>query len=89
MDVRKESEYLSERLTDAFNLPLSDLNSKINTIDKHTTYHIHCAGGYRSVMFISILKARGFENLIDVAGGFKAIAETSASKTEYVCPSTL
>jgi hypothetical protein len=37
----------------------------------------------------SILKARGFHNLVEVAGGFKAIAETSVPKTTFVCPSTL
>jgi rhodanese-related sulfurtransferase len=38
----------------------------------------------------SILKARGFDKLIDVAGGFKAIKETGKVKvSDYVCPTTL
>ena len=52
-------------------------------------YYIHCAGGYRSMITASILKSRGFEKLIDVAGGFNAIKETGISVTAYVCPSTL
>jgi hypothetical protein len=36
----------------------------------------------------SILKARGWENFADVKGGFKAIAETSVPKTNFVCQST-
>jgi hypothetical protein len=42
------------------------------------------------MIFISILKARGFENLIDVDGGFKAIKDSNLFKvTDYVCPTTL
>jgi len=37
----------------------------------------------------SILRARGWDNLIDVDGGFKAIAATEVPRTDYVCPSTL
>jgi hypothetical protein len=42
------------------------------------------------MIFISTLKARGFDKLIDVKGGFKAIREAgSLPVSEYVCPSTL
>ena len=61
----------------------------MNTIDKNQTYYIHCAGGYRSVIAASILKARGFNNLIDIAGGFGAIKNTALPTTNFVCPSTL
>ena len=89
VDARKKSEFLSEHLIDSENVPLGDLNDLMGGVDKNKSYHVHCAGGYRSVIFISILKARGFENFIDIAGGFKAISETNVPKTEYVCPSTL
>ena len=89
LDVRKKSEFLSEHVIDTYNLPLDNLNSNMNELNKETTYHVHCAGGYRSVIFISILKSRGFDKLVDIAGGFNAINETSVAKTEYVCPSTL
>ena len=56
---------------------------------KEKTFFVHCAGGYRSVIACSILKARGTHNLVDIQGGFKAILETSIPKTDYVCPSTL
>jgi len=52
-------------------------------------YYVHCAGGYRSVIAASILKARGFNNLIDIAGGFGAIKTSDLPITEFVCPSTL
>lgn len=90
VDVRKKSEFDSEHIIDAENLPLDFINQNFTSIDKNKTHYIHCAGGYRSMIFISILKARGYNNLINVAGGFKSIKEQGKFQiTEYVCPSTL
>ena len=87
LDVRKNSEYLSEHVLDAENAPLDYLNDSMLKINKDKTYYVHCAGGYRSMIFNSALRARGFDNLIDVAGGFKAIKESEKFKvSDYVCP---
>ena len=89
LDIRKASEYMSEHIADAENLPLDEINTNMASIEKVDTYYIHCAGGYRSMIFNSLMRARGYVNLIDVKGGFKAIKETGAFKiTDYVCPST-
>ncbi|MNF09316.1 hypothetical protein D3C80_2099510 [compost metagenome] len=59
-------------------------------IDKDKIYFVHCAGGYRSMIFNSILRARGFDNLIDIQGGFKAIQESEKLETSsYICPSKM
>jgi hydroxyacylglutathione hydrolase len=89
LDVRKPNEYKSEHVIDATNFPLDNINDNIEVLDRDKTYHIHCAGGYRSMITSSILKARGFHNLVEIAGGFEAIAETAVPKTSFVCPSTL
>ena len=90
IDVRKQSEYLSEHVVDVINAPLDTVNDQIISMDKKQTYYLHCASGYRSMIFASILKARGFDNLVDIQGGFKAIKETGLFPlTEYVCPTTL
>lgn len=89
LDVRKPNEHKSEHVIDATNFPLDDINDNIEVLDRDKTYHIHCAGGYRSMITSSILKARGFHNLVDIAGGFEAITETTVPKTAFVCPSTL
>lgn len=89
LDVRKLNEHTSEHVLTAKNFPLDYINDWVQELDKDQQYYIHCAGGYRSMITTSILKARGFENLIDVAGGFKAIATTNAPKSAFVCPSTL
>lgn len=90
LDVRKASEFGSEHIINAQNAPLDFINESMASIDKDKTYFVHCAGGYRSMIFISILKARGFDHLIDVKGGFKEIKESGKFNiTEYVCPTTL
>lgn len=89
LDVRKPNEYQSEHIVVATNFPLDDINANIEDLDRDQTYHIHCAGGYRSMITSSILKARGFHNLVEIAGGFKAISDTAIAKTAFVCPSTL
>jgi rhodanese-related sulfurtransferase len=90
LDVRKKSEYLSEHIVNVENTPLDFINDAMTQIDKDKTYYVHCAGGYRSMIFSSILRARGFDKLIDVKGGYKAIKDSGKFKlTDYVCPTTL
>jgi len=88
-DVRKESEYVSEKVIDANNTPLSFINNHLSEFPSEENFYVHCAGGYRSVIAASILKSRGIHNLIDVKGGFKAMKEAGVSVTDYVCPTTL
>jgi len=88
-DVRKPGEYLSEHALIAENTPLDYLNGHISQFPDKKPFYVHCAGGYRSVIAASILKARGFHNVIDILGGFDAIKNSSIEKTAYVCPSTL
>jgi glyoxylase-like metal-dependent hydrolase (beta-lactamase superfamily II)/rhodanese-related sulfurtransferase len=90
IDVRKNSEYLSEHVVEAENAPLDFINDSMLKINKDKTYFVHCAGGYRSMIFNSTLRARGYDNLIDVKGGFKEIKESGKfALTEYICPTTL
>lgn len=90
LDVRKQSEYDSEHVVDAENAPLDFINESMLKVDKNKKYYVNCASGYRSMVFISTLRARGYDNLVDVAGGFKAIKESGKFKiSDYVCPTTL
>lgn len=89
-DVRKNSEYTSEHILEVENAPLDTINASMLQMPKDKTAYIHCAGGYRSMIFASILRARGYDNLVDVVGGFKAIKGSERFKvTDYVCPTTL
>ncbi|QXV66855.1 MBL fold metallo-hydrolase [Mucilaginibacter sp. 21P] len=90
LDVRKESEFTAEHLLDAENFPLDHINDHLAKLDRKKTYYVHCAGGYRSMIFNSMLRARGFEDLVDVKGGFKALKGSGGFEiSNYVCPSTL
>ncbi len=90
IDVRKPGEFAAEHVKDASSMPLDFFNDYMGDLDKEKTYFVHCQGGYRSMIAASILKARGFEHVIDVQGGFKAIQATGKFElTDYVCPNTL
>ncbi len=84
LDVRRESEYNAQHIKGAQNFPLDFINKNMNELDRSQEYYLHCAGGYRSMITASILKARGFEKLINIKSGFKALQETSLPMTEYV-----
>jgi hydroxyacylglutathione hydrolase len=88
-DVRKPGEYESGHITDVENTPLDDVNQSMLAIPKDKTTYIHCAGGYRSMIFASILRARGYDNIIDVVGGYKAIKDSDKyDLSEVVCSKT-
>ena len=88
-DVRKESEFAAEHVEDAVLTPLDFLNDHLAEFPEEETFYVHCAGGYRSMIAASILKSRGIHNLVDIAGGFKAIKEVGIPVTDFVCPTTL
>lgn len=88
-DVRKPGEYAAEHILDVPSTPLDFINDHLSEFPKEETFYVHCAGGYRSMIAASILKSRGYHNVIDVLGGFSAIKKTEIKTTNYVCPSTL
>jgi hydroxyacylglutathione hydrolase len=90
LDIRKTTEFQSQHLFDAENAPLDYINESMLKVDKAKTWYVHCFSGYRSVIFISIMKARGYSNLINVRGGFKAIKDSGKFRlTEYVQPASM
>jgi hydroxyacylglutathione hydrolase len=89
-DVRRESEFVSEHIVGAENMPLDYINDQVAKLDKNKTWYVHCAGGYRSMVFNSILRARGFDKLINVEGGIKAVKDTGrVAVSDYVNPTTM
>ena len=89
IDIRKESEYASEHIEDAYSRPLAYINDWVKDIDPQEHFYLHCAGGYRSMIAASILQARGYRNFTEIEGGFNAIAKTGIPKTDFVCQSKL
>ena len=90
LDVRKESEYESEHIKGIPNFPLDFINLQMAELDPTKKYYLHCAGGYRSMITASILKSRGFLNVVNINGGFAALKSTNAFElTEYQEPKTM
>lgn len=89
IDVRKKSEFDSEHLIDAINIPLNEINRHLAEIPRDKPFVLHCQGGYRSMIAASILKQRGWDHFTDLIGGFDELAKSSLPKTDYICPTTL
>ncbi len=87
LDVRKPGEWEGEHLEDSDNFPLDYISSNMHRIDKGQAYTLHCRSGYRSTIAASILKARGFEKLVNVLGTFEEMSAAGMPTTDYVCPS--
>jgi rhodanese-related sulfurtransferase len=81
-DVRKPGEYEEAHVQNATNTPLDYLNEHLQKIPKTETVHLYCGSGYRSMIAASILKARGWTRLVEIAGGFNAIAQTDVPTTD-------
>lgn len=77
LDVRRPTEFNVSHLPHAVNIPLSLLEPNLDKLDNNKKYVVHCAGGYRSVIASSILKRNGFEDVIDIRGGYNEIIEKS------------
>jgi hydroxyacylglutathione hydrolase len=84
-DVRKESEFQATHIPNAKLVPLDRLNNDLSQFSKDKPFYLHCAGGYRSMIALSILKSRGIHNGINVIGGMKSIRATSIELSESPC----
>jgi hydroxyacylglutathione hydrolase len=89
LDSRRKSEFDSEHLAGAENFPLDFINNNMSQLDRNKKYYIHCAGGYRSVIMSSILKSRGYDNVVNIHGGYKALSQTGLQKSKYTAPTTM
>lgn len=88
VDARKPGEYQAEHVENAINIPLDTIHTHLSEVPKSDNFYLHCLGGYRSVIMASILKSRGFHNLINIEKGINGIKNTTVGLTSFVCPST-
>jgi rhodanese-related sulfurtransferase len=84
-DVRNENEYDSVHVPSATILPLDKINESFDHHDFEKEFYLHCAGGYRSMIALSILKNRGIHRGVNVIGGMKAIKNTEISLQKSSC----
>jgi rhodanese-related sulfurtransferase len=85
LDVRKPGEYEAAHLEGALSFPLGQINANLSQLNKEESYFVHCRSGYRSMIAASVLQANGFDNLIEVRGGFLALQKTSLPVVTSQC----
>ncbi|MES2827947.1 MAG: MBL fold metallo-hydrolase [Bacteroidota bacterium] len=73
IDVRNDTEYAGSHLDGSLHYPLADFKTLKDLPESGQDYYVFCAGGYRSMIFISLLKSYMDINLINVDGGYGAI----------------
>ncbi len=84
LDVRTAAEVSGGRMKDSLNIPLNSLVGRLNTLDPKQKYMVYCAGGYRSMIAASILKANGFSHILNVRGGISQVKKDSPLLIESV-----
>jgi rhodanese-related sulfurtransferase len=75
VDVRGDGEYAINHLPNSSNIPVSQLRKRLAELDPLVPTVVYCAGGYRSSIAASVLRANGFRDVSDVLGGFEAILQ--------------
>ncbi len=75
LDVRAVSEFEEHHMEEAINIPAPDLRERYRELDKEKQYYVICSTGHRSTLAISLLLQRGFEQLVNVAGGMTGMGE--------------
>lgn len=83
LDVRKASEYNAQYFLGTENFPLDFINRSMNELSRNKKYYLFCNSGYRSVIAASILKARGFDQLVNIPGGYKEMVNTNLKRSEF------
>jgi hydroxyacylglutathione hydrolase len=74
LDVRRASEWQAGHVEHARHKPLDSLTSALSDLDKSKPVAVYCKGGYRSAIAASLLQRAGFEQVMNVTGGFDAWA---------------
>lgn len=73
LDVRTAAEYANGHLSNALNIPLAELESRLSELNKNETYYVHCKSGYRSVIACSVLKKNGIKSAVNIKKGYDAL----------------
>jgi hydroxyacylglutathione hydrolase len=76
LDVRSQAEWAAGHLPGAVNVPLGELEQRLEEAPPGRPLIVQCQTGARAAIAVSLLKARGLENVFLYPGGF---AEWSAS----------
>ncbi len=85
LDVRAPSEYEENHIRGAINIPVADLRTRFNELDKDKLTVLICSSGNRSSLGTSILASHGFNNIYNVAGGMTGYSTAGFTKECKLC----
>jgi len=72
LDVRRANEWHAGHVEQAQHKPLDHLTANLAGLDMAKPVAVYCKGGYRSSIAASLLQRAGFQNVLNVTGGFDA-----------------
>ncbi len=72
LDVRNSSEFTEGHLAPARHIPLGYIPDRLNEIPRDRPLLIYCQSGHRSTIAASLLAKQGFDQLLNLRGGFQA-----------------
>ncbi|ANE79949.1 sulfurtransferase [Mycobacterium adipatum] len=76
VDVRNPGEVAAGMIPGAVSIPVGQLPARLAELDPARPTVVYCAGGYRSSVAASLLRAHGFTDVSDILGGYGAWDET-------------
>ena len=71
LDVRSLAERARGCVEGSIHIPLAQLRERADEVDPGRPVVAYCAGGYRSSIAASLLRARGFADVSDLIGGYQ------------------
>ncbi|MGE2690530.1 MBL fold metallo-hydrolase [Mycolicibacterium pulveris] len=71
IDIRNPGELDTGTIPDARHIPLAQLRVRIDEVPNDKPIVVHCAGGWRSSVAASLLRANGFDQVTDLLGGYQ------------------
>ncbi|AFZ66607.1 MBL fold metallo-hydrolase [Deinococcus peraridilitoris] len=80
LDVRAKSEYAAGHIEGATQLHAGRLTHDLDRIPRDRPVIVHCQGGARSAAAVSVLRAEGFQNILDLEGGYAAYAQLNQAR---------
>ena len=81
LDVRAKSEYAAGHLPNGHQLHAGRLMTHLAALPRDQSVVVHCQSGARSAAAASLLRAEGFTNVTELAGGYEAWARQAAPVT--------
>jgi NADPH-dependent 2,4-dienoyl-CoA reductase/sulfur reductase-like enzyme/rhodanese-related sulfurtransferase len=73
IDVREKAEYNFGHLTNAVNIPLSEIRQRVDEIPKDRPVYLHCRSSQRSYNAVMALQNIGFKNVTNISGSYLGI----------------